>query len=335
MNPAALSSALAIRLCLGFILVMSVASGALLMWRRKPPFLDRPRSLRLLLQLSIGLLGILVAIEAARGVLSRPSNELLPMAWIALAATVAAALLCLRNPAVTCSVAPLYWLGLIAIGIAWVQRGYWPGRFFVWGALCDLAGWALVAALIGWSWPLLRASGKPPLDQPSRRSFAWFGRAPAGLIGVTAVLTAWIAVDFAFERTGGDLALFGLAGRAAAGPAALMLVGATILMAWQSDGAWRRGWQYAAMATGVLFTSSVGWARMDPGLANDDSRVWLARTEVLLVSTAMMTFLTRIGLARFLPAGSDWIDRGRRAAPIFAALALILLALVLIQRARL
>ena len=50
----------------------------------------------------------------------------------------------------------------------------------------------------------------------------------------------WIALDFSFDDMGQDVALFGLAGRQATCSAALMLVGATILMAWQSSGRWRR-----------------------------------------------------------------------------------------------
>ena len=144
-----------------------------------------------------------------------------------------------------------------------------------------------------------------------------------------AVLVGWIATDFSFDGVGAGSALFGLAGRACACPSALMLLGASIVMAWQSTGWWRAAWQFAAMAAGVLFTTSIGLARIDAA----SEAPWLERTVNLMISTGMMTIMTWIGLPRGLPKESDWIPRGRQASPVFAAAALLLLATVVIERA--
>jgi hypothetical protein len=133
---------------------------------------------------------------------------------------------------------------------------------------------------------------------------------------------------------GEGVALFGLAGRQASCPAALMLLGAAILMAWQSVGAWRVAWQYAALGAGILFTTSIGWARLeaDPSRLNH-SAIWLSRCENLAVTASMMTLLSGFGLGRVLPRGSDWVPRGRRAMPFFAGLALAVLLVLLLHQA--
>ena len=144
-----------------------------------------------------------------------------------------------------------------------------------------------------------------------------------------AALAVWLAIDFSFDGVGESVALFGWSGRSSGPPAALILIGAAIVMAWQTTGAWRAGWQYAAMAAGVLFTSSIGWAGIDADPATGDAR-WLHRSVNLLVSASMMTLLTSFGLARVLPRNSDWITCGRKARTAFAGLALLMLAIVLL-----
>ncbi|NLF69540.1 MAG: hypothetical protein GX575_10865 [Candidatus Anammoximicrobium sp.] len=225
-----------------------------------------------------------------------------------------------------------YILGLIALGLAEIQRGFAPARYFLWGAVCDLAGFVLVAALAGW---IARWRRRPRLAVGARTSDAfgqdcvpWFHGLQALLSLVVAGLAVWIASDFSFDGMGEGVALFGLSGRRAACPAALMLVGTSILMAWQSGGRGRAGWQYAAMVAGMLFTTCLSWA----ALAATTPAPWDHRSVNLLISASMMTLLTGLGLARVLPRHSDWIQRGRRALPAFGSLALVLLAIVVAQR---
>ena len=229
----------------------------------------------------------------------------------------------------------LYALGLAALGLGEIQRGYSPAKFFVWGGVCEWAGFVLVAALLGWTLRSIKpvADALGTADASARSAGEWFPRSQALLAAAVAVLAAWIALDFTFDGMGEGIALLGWSGRRAGCPAALMLVGAAILMAWQTAGAWRAGWQYAALSAGVLFTSSLGWARLDSAVAHaaGDSP-WLHRSLNLLISASMMTVLTRFGLARVLPRQSDWIPRARRVTPVFGGLALLLLAVVLLQK---
>ena len=147
-------------------------------------------------------------------------------------------------------------------------------------------------------------------------------------------MAAWVALDASFDGLGQGLALFGLSGRLAACPAALMLVGATILMAWQTRGVWRSRWQYAALAAGVLLTSSLGWAQRDAAaVASAADPAWFSPARNLLLSASMMTLMSGLGLAACCPAAASWTVRGRRAMRFFGGLSLLLLLILLIQLA--
>ncbi len=220
-----------------------------------------------------------------------------------------------------------YVAGLMLIGVLQVCRQPSSARQLIWMGVCEWAGFLLVAALLGWAaqqFPAvairLQAPG-PPRSRPAR----WYCWAQACLSAVSVALIAWILLDPAFDVYGHGSALLGLAGRLAGCPAALMLLGAAIVMAWQTRDRWRGRWQYAALAQAVLFTSSIGWARLDPAA----DAPWLRRVTYVCVSLCMMTLLTSVGLARVLPHSGDWLVRARRAAPVFAGLALLLGALAL------
>ncbi len=282
--------------------------------------------------LTIALLVIKVSLSTFRRAIGASTESFSVLVWVVfLVLIVLAPWLPRRKARVPRTVSHYGW-GLLGLAILWNQRNAWAGRLFVWGAVCDLAGFALIAALLGWGIPRLRASWMPWKSEGGKsRSRVGFGICQAGLIGATAVLAGWVAWDTAFSEAGRGVALFGLAGRTAGAVAALMLVGATIVMAWQSEAGWRRGWQYASMAAGVLFTSSSSAARAPAELLSTPGRFGVFFLQTWLVSLAMMVFLTRFGLARFLPSGNDWIKQGRRAAPVFAALAMFLLTLLLVQ----
>ena len=308
----------------------------------------------LAIQAAVALLTLRVACRLTGVMLDRPPMSLEPLDWSALLATCLAATFILWDRTATFALTGLYVVGLNSLGMGEIQRGFAPARFFLWGVVCDLSGFVLVAALVGWVLPRLRPVAvrlRIPRGTANtvgratdrlrpiagrlripvclgRQSADWFHGLQALLALAVAGLTICIAIDFSFDSLGQGVALFGLAGRWAACPAALMLVGTTILMAWQSRGRWRAGWQYAAMVAGMLFTSSLGWA----ALAATTPAPWHHRSVNLLVSASMMTLLTSVGLTRVLSRDSDWIRRGRRAMPAFGGLALSLLAIVIAQR---
>jgi hypothetical protein len=282
--------------------------------------------------LAVELLGLRVGLDLVPAVGGWSYAAPGAVCWAALVATAAAVAAGLRDGS-TRPEAGLYALPWLALSLGQLHRGYAPGRFFIWGAVCEWAGIVLVAGLIAWLYHRFATRARW-LGRAGDSAFPrgdWFQALQAVLAAATAAVTVWIATDFSFDGMGQEVALFGLAGRQAACPAALMLLGAAILMAWQSSGGWRAGWQYAALAAGVLFTTSVGWARLPaPGPGGDPP--WLAGSGNLMISAAMMTLLTRVGLARVLPRSGDWITRARRAAPVFGGLALLMLAVVVAGR---
>jgi hypothetical protein len=147
---------------------------------------------------------------------------------------------------------------------------------------------------------------------------------------VPASLAVWMSNDVAFDGIGEGHALLGLVGRNAAWVAALILVGLAILMAWQTHGQLHRAWQFAAMLAGVCCTASFGWSQIDPTALPAGESIWADRVFALFVSLGMMSFMTGIGLSRFLPRSSDWIPRGRQAMPFFGGAALLAFVLWLV-----
>lgn len=313
------------------------AAGDLLRRRPRPGPLQSPEGgqgvffTHVAARLAVALFSAAVVWHVARDLGDLPHRGLQPLDWWAWVAAVAAVAIHLWDPAARFPLRGLYVLGLTLVGMLLIHRDLSPGRFLVWTSICELTGFALLAAQWGWTlrrFPRIVTALQIPGESP-RWSGAWFCRSQAGLVATSAVLIGWILLDRAFDLLGKDVALLGLAGHQASCPAALMLLGTTILMAWQTRGTWRAAWQYAALAAGVLFTSSIGWARIDATTAAP----WSRRVTYLLMSVTMMTLLTGFGLARVLPNSGDWLIRARRATFVFGGLALLLAAVALIQRA--
>jgi hypothetical protein len=291
---------------------------------------------RLAVALAVGLLGLVVLLGIVRLALNLTHPQPGLLDWTALVAASIAVVICLWDPAARFPLAGLYVLGLAAVGMTEIARGLSPGQLLLWGSFTEWTGFMLVTALVGWCLGQFeRVTRWLRIPNPPGRWWAgWFNPAQALLATVTAVLAVWVAIDFSFDGMGQGWALFGLTGRWSACPAGLMLLGGLILMAWQTRGTWRAVWQYAAMAAGVLLTSSVGWANLDAAdYAPLAREAWLDRSVTLMISAGMMTLMTGIGLPRAFPRTSEWVTRGRRAAPAFASLALLMLLAVLIQMA--
>ena len=132
-------------------------------------------------------------------------------------------------------IALAYGLALFAVACGIVLRGVTPTRFLFWSGLCDLTGFLIVTALLGWAVHCVRQFRG--IQRPSPR---WFVVAHALLFVFCTLLAIWVSLDFSFDGMGKDIALLGLAGRRAGCPASLMLLGTAILMAWQTGGVTRR-----------------------------------------------------------------------------------------------
>ncbi len=286
-------------------------------------------SSRVLALLSATLLGLVVGNYVVIDVIDLPHHDLQLLDWLALASACAAIVIHLWDPAARFPWRGLYLVGLLLVGMLLVLRDLSPGKLFVWTGMCEMIGFMLLAALSGWGWqrfPGVVAGLKIP-GRSAGWPVAWFCWSQTTLAAVAVLLIGWILLDSSFDGMGEGKALLGLSGHLASCPAALMLIGTAIVMAWQTHGNWRGGWQYAAMFAGMIFTSSIGWARID----SSSAAAWPRRIEYLLVSAVMMTLLTRFGLARVLPGSGDWIARARRAAPVFGSAALLLAIVSLIQ----
>ena len=222
-----------------------------------------------------------------------------------------------------------YVAGLTLLGMLLIYRDLSPARFVIWTGICEWTGFLLVAALLRWTlqrFPAVATKLGTPASA-RRWSGQWFCWAQGCLSMASVVLIVWILLDPAFDALGHGTALFGLSGRLTGCPAALMLLGTAILMAWQTRDCWRATWQYATLAVAVLLSSSIGWARLDPAA----DAPWFRRVTYVFVSVSMMTLLTSFGLARVLPGSGDWLVRARRATPVFGGLALLLGAVILIR----
>jgi len=256
------------------------------------------------------------------------------LGWLALAAVATAAAISFWDRTARFGWPVLYGAGLIAVGMALDARGLLP-RVFLWTAGHELAGFVLVAAALGWLvpklgpvWRALRTAGSQ-----AREPATWLADVQAVVAGLALVLGVWISIDFGFDgltRPG----MGWISGRMAGPLATAALMAAAILMASQARGRWRIGWQYATFALAALGLAELSWAWLDPAwLDRAGASAWLHRNVILMTAAVVMALVTQFGLARVLPAGSDWITSGRRMVPVLGGLALVFLAIVLAQEA--
>jgi hypothetical protein len=156
-----------------------------------------------------------------------------------------------------------------------------------------------------------------------------FSSLQALVIAVAGSLAVWVTIDFSFDGCHYESLRWCLAGRMAAVLGLFLLMLAAIVMAGVARETWRARWQYGTLKMGVLLLSGLGWAM----LAADGPAPWLQRSVIVMVAAAAAGLLVGFGLNRILPAGSDWSQRGRRAMPVLAGLAIGMLAAVIAQEA--
>lgn len=254
--------------------------------------------------------------------------------WLMLGAAAAALGLLLWDAAARWPLAGVYLLVLVAEGM-WLRWRSYPAPWtYIWAPVNELAAIVLLSALAGWlrrwSVPVQQILRIPA--RPGGWATGWFAPAQALLAAAVAMQVMWIAVDFRFNGCGQGLPLILFIGRGHATTAALMLLGGAIVMAWQYAGSWRRAWQYAAFALGLVFTSSIGLASLDatPGSATAELP-WLHRAAIIMLSSTMLTMLAAFGLRLVFARTNDWLEAGRRASPMAGRLALFALGATLAQ----
>jgi len=247
--------------------------------------------------------------------------------WIVLATTTLAMAVCLWDWRSRFALPGLYVAGLLAVGLALLHREFSP-TVLCWAAAVELAAFVLAMAVLGWLVGSLgsvwRAMRIPALD---RWPPDWFSAAQAPLAGLAGVLATWVAIDFRFDGVWHNLTDW-VAGRSGGALAAIGLLAAAVLMTRCCRDKWRATWQHATFGAGVLALACPYWVRLDPVLGQAP---WLHRSVILMVAAVAMILVAGVGLRRYLPSGSDWIDRGRRSVPALAGLAATMLALVLLE----
>ncbi|MBN2578149.1 MAG: hypothetical protein JXB10_04085 [Pirellulales bacterium] len=280
----------------------------------------------------VGLLAVVSASGLAFDLSSFPHHTVDRLTWYAMAAVGGVMLLHLGDRRARFVPAGLYLCGLTALGFFWEALDM-PPRMLYWKAGCDLAGFMLAAAVIGWLLPKIRHYSRGSLTpnptprdgNPGDRDYwsaEWFYSAQSVLFLLAGALSVWTTIDFGFDDFGRDIVLFGMSGRLTGVSGLLMLLGAAIVMAWQ-----RESWRPASFIAGLLFLAGIRWSGIDPGLAAP----WLHRCVALLTAGGTMAVVCGFGIPRFFPARSAWIPSARRMLPWFGALAGAALALVLIQ----
>jgi hypothetical protein len=279
---------------------------------------------------AVGLLAAVVAAAVTSHALAWQQMLLTQrLDWIALAATAAAVTICLWDRSSRLALPGLYCVGLSAVGMGLSARAV-VAREFCHPATIELAAFLLATAVLGALLPRLTSAWQMlriPLDD-RRSPTDWLPAGQAVVASVVAGLGVWISLDFAFDGITHPT-LGWLSGRIAGPLAAGLLLPAAVLTAAGIQGRWRAGWQQATLGLALLLLSELGFVWLVP--QGEPAWVWLHRSVILMVAAVAMTLLAGLGLRRLLPETSDWVQSGRKATRLLAALALLMLAVVLAQ----
>jgi hypothetical protein len=255
-----------------------------------------------------------------------------PLAWSAWAALVVAATLGLWLPEPRSPLAGLYALGIFGIGLAGLYAAGILGiglalhsaklgaEDVAWYAVLALAAQVLLAAAAAWT-----GSRYPALlrrlhltEQAASWDHSWFLPAQALTAGVAVVLGVWLSAGF--DTVAGRLA----------GPVAVAgLLAAAVLLAEGAAFGWGSALRYAALGSGALLLTEMGWALL--GTAGPAPR--LQRAVLLLAALAFAAWGHGAALTRLLAHRPDWVACARRAGPVLGGVAVLVLLFVLGQEA--
>ncbi len=253
------------------------------------------------------------------------------LGWSAWTAALVTAAACLWDPGVRWSVACLYCVGLVAVGL-YLDGLDLRAPMFHWALANALAAYSLATSTLWSGRGRLRevasrlgvpaatwGSFSETADSEFRRNSAtWEGDGQGWLvsanllIGVAVLLlVGWIElVEPSFTRR----------------MVAAYAVGAQALaIGLLARGAVRTPLQYLALAWGVLFAVAFSWAWLPPDFAEP----WLHRLVVTVVALAAAVVVYGFGLVKLLRRENEWTRAAGRLVPTLTALAAVLILFVL------
>ncbi|MCI0333023.1 MAG: hypothetical protein L0228_07360 [Planctomycetes bacterium] len=248
-----------------------------------------------------------------------------PLAWAAWIAAAVVAVACLWDPAVRWSVACLYCIGLIAVGLYLDALNLRPPLFH-WALANALAAYSLAtsglwsvrdrlrATLAPWGVPMA-AAAKPQAMGGGGWSVGsghgWLVPANILLGGFVLLLVTLI------ELTVGSFMQRMVAAYAIGAQAfAIGLL---------ARGGVRTSLQYLALVWGVMFVIAFGWAWLQP----DFVEPWLHRLVVTVAALAVMVVVYGFGLVKFLQRENEWTRAAARLVPSLALVTVVLILVVL------
>jgi hypothetical protein len=224
--------------------------------------------------------------------------------WIALAATLAAALACLWDVAARDAIAGLYFLGIVACGMLLDNYDLAPS-WLLWMGTMVTAAYAVLTSYL-WSRREGLLAIAETLKIPRRQSGDLAGLnwlVPCNVALVAAV----VAMACTVELTEDDVSL-----RVLASQAVLAQVVSLALLA-RGD---RRGvLQRGALILGAVGAVLFGWAWLDIGVTLTP----LNALATMAAALAVVATLYGFGLVKLLADDSDWLPQARRLTPWLAA----------------
>jgi hypothetical protein len=239
-------------------------------------------------------------------------------AWLA-AALVAAA--CLWDSAIRWSVACLYLVGLIAVGM-YLDGLDLHAPLFHWALANALAAFALATSAL---WSVRERLGAAaarygvPVAPSAGPHAAWdAGSGHAWLVPANILIGVGVLLLVCFI----ELTMPNFTHRMVVAYAVGAQAFAIGLLA---RGAVRTPLQYLALVWGVLFAIAFAWAFLPPNFAEP----WLHRLVVTVVALALTIVVYSFSLVKFLKRENEWTRAAERLVPSLAGLATALILVVL------
>jgi hypothetical protein len=257
-------------------------------------------------RLAIGALALTTVIGLyadARGVVGIGAAEWLP--WAALAVTAIAAVACVWDAAAGDSIARLYLLGLVAVGMLLDSFDLSP-PWLLWTGNMVVAAYALATSYL-WSRRrgLLAIADRLGIPRGAEAEFAGL----SWLVPCNLLLACAIIVLTGFVELTERVASL----RVCAAQATLVQVVSVALLA-RGD---RRGTlQSLALVLGAVGAVMFGWAWLDPAT----NGTLLHSLVVMAAALAGVATLYGFGLGKLLRETSDWLAPARRVTPWLAGL---------------